>query len=949
MLYTTTKGNPMIRKPFAVSLFFLFAIVLAACSTAPQEDAQPAEVIKSPKDTREYATITLDNNLEVLLVQDTGSEIAAVSLAVGVGSFQNPEHQQGLAHYLEHMLFLGTEKYPEPNTLQKFIDQNSGSWNAYTAQDHTNYFFSVPTAKLDTALDMFSDYFKAPRFDLEYSDKERNAVNSEWSMGRSQDGRILYYLDGLTGNPEHPASQLAVGNLETLADKPGSVLNDELKAFYERYYSANIMRLVMVSNLPLAEQEALARKHFAGVVDKHIDEPEVKVPGITADEMGKKIHYTSVMDLKYLKVSFPIDNNQKLWRQKPNEYVVYLIASEEPGTLAQTLREKNLAKALYAQVNPESLDSGGSFDIYADLTDEGMKRRDEIVAAIFSYLDLLRAQGVDEKYFLEQKAISEKKFDNLEMQQPLQTAVGLAAELLTYRPGWVIAHDYHYEDFNAKAVRSVLSEMTPQRARIWYISQNEAAETPVPFHEGKYAVEDITDTDMQRWQQLAKGYAFQLPEENELFTRESAPVVKRTLESPTEIMKAPGLEVWLTHSEYFQDQKGRFDLVFNSSLAGESARNKMLGKLLVSIIQDQQLTLMDRAQQAGIGINFNFDSNGFVVSLSEFNAKHPLLLERVLDSLHNWEVSDKAFAKAMDSQRQELINREKAPPFRQMFDLMERQLVAGGWSREDEKAALETISKADLLAFFKRMLSESHMRVFAYGNYSKQQVTAMVKMAESKLPAHSKTPPLYQLPYKTPVSGTSLHYEEAIEGHTDNSILELFVMPEQSDAGKAQALVLNDLLRTSFFTQLRTNEQLGYVVGTAPKVTDDYPGIMFFVQSNTADLPALKTRIDRFRQEFLEELEATDPAVIEQIKQAQLHKLNKEPSDFNEELQPWLSDFYQAHLEFDSRERLKAALPEVSLEQIVALYKGVIIGDDGEMLLVQVKGSNFADTPFAKH
>jgi Secreted/periplasmic Zn-dependent peptidases, insulinase-like len=306
----------MLKKLSVIVLGAVLVMGLQGC-TASQPDAENRAAIviqKSPKDTRQYATLTLSNGMEVILVEDTSSEIAAVSLALGVGSFQNPEHQQGLAHYLEHMLFLGTEKYPDPNTLQQFIDHNSGSWNAYTAPDHTNYFFSLPAGKLDEALDMFSDYFKAPRFDLEYSDKERNAVNSEWSMGRSQDGRIINYLNGVTGNPAHPASQLAVGNLDTLSDKPGSVLNEDLVAFFERYYSANIMKLVMVSNKSLAEQTLLATKHFSAIENNNIDKPAVPVTGVTETQMSKKIHYASVMDLKMIMLRFPMPNNSELWK-----------------------------------------------------------------------------------------------------------------------------------------------------------------------------------------------------------------------------------------------------------------------------------------------------------------------------------------------------------------------------------------------------------------------------------------------------------------------------------------------------------------------------------------------------------------------------------------------------------------------------------------------------------
>ncbi|WP_075185594.1 insulinase family protein [Teredinibacter haidensis] len=939
----------MIKKRSFTLVFMVIVTALSGC-TAPipsVDNSDPAIVQKSPKDTREYATLTLDNQMEVLLVQDTSSEIAAVSLALGVGSFQNPEHQQGLAHYLEHMLFLGTEKYPEPNTLQKFIDHNSGRWNAYTAPDHTNYFFSLPAERLDEAMDMFSDYFKAPRFDLEFSDKERNAVNSEWSMGRSQDGRIINYLNGITGNPKHPASQLAVGNLETLIDKPGSVLNEELVAFFDRYYSANIMKLVVVSNKSLEDQEALARKHFAAVSNKNIEPPTVKVTGVRKTEMGKKIHYASVMDLKMLMLRFPMGNNQKLWKYKPNDYVVSLLASEEPGTVAQQLREQNLVKALYAQVDPAAYDYDGSFDIYADLTDLGMEKRDEIIASIFSYVDLIREQGVDEKYFLEQKAIKEKKFANMEMQQPLQTAISLSSTLLKFEPEWVIANPFVYQSFDKQAVKEVLGYLKPERARIWYISQNETAEKPIPYHEGKYRIEDITVEDKAHWQTLASGMSFVLPTENDLFSKEMAEVVPSAIERPKLIRESNGLEVWLTHSKGFQDQKGKIEILLNTDVAESSVEDQLFAKLYAKVLQSQQLSLIDRAQQAGIGLSFHFNGNELVTSLSEFNAKHELLAKRVFAAFGDWQVSEEEFAKSRDSLRQDLENREKSPPFRQMFGILQNELMKNGWSREEEKAAVDTLTRSDLVAFQKKLMGKNQLRVFAYGNYTEKKLMNIVSSIESDLPKDRVTMERFHRSVKMPQVGTKLRYKEALSGHTDNAIVHLFVSPTVSYLGKAQMVTLNALTKNSFFTQLRTNEQLGYVVGTAPKMVEDYPGLMFFVQSNGASLPEVKSRMDRFREEFLAELEATDSEVIEQIKKSQLDQLNKQSLDIYEEMQPWLGDFYEGKFAYDSKQQLIAAFDQVNKQNLVDLYKSMILGGGSMDVIVQLKGTNFLETPFA--
>ena len=92
--------------------------------------------------------------VKVLLISDAEAERAAASLDVHVGSRDEPNGYEGLAHFLEHMLFLGTARYPSPDEYQQFISQHGGSRNAYTSFEHTNYFFEVNNADQDFDLEI---------------------------------------------------------------------------------------------------------------------------------------------------------------------------------------------------------------------------------------------------------------------------------------------------------------------------------------------------------------------------------------------------------------------------------------------------------------------------------------------------------------------------------------------------------------------------------------------------------------------------------------------------------------------------------------------------------------------------------------------------------------------------------------------------------------------------
>ena len=118
-------------------------------------------VIEKPLlDDRSYRLVKLkDNNLTVLLISDPTADKSAASLDVRVGSFADKQYGiSGLAHFCEHLLFMGTEKYPKENEYSNYLSKHSGHSNAYTAAEHTNYYFQVGSDYLEGALDRFAQF-----------------------------------------------------------------------------------------------------------------------------------------------------------------------------------------------------------------------------------------------------------------------------------------------------------------------------------------------------------------------------------------------------------------------------------------------------------------------------------------------------------------------------------------------------------------------------------------------------------------------------------------------------------------------------------------------------------------------------------------------------------------------------------------------------------------------
>ena len=124
----------------------------------------PVELILPPTEDRPHRYLTLPNGLEVIVVSEPDADKAAACMDVGVGHLSDPDDLPGCAHFCEHLLFMGTKKYPEENAYQSYLSSHGGHSNAYTAMTSTVYYFDVAADALEGALDRFAGFFSEPLF-----------------------------------------------------------------------------------------------------------------------------------------------------------------------------------------------------------------------------------------------------------------------------------------------------------------------------------------------------------------------------------------------------------------------------------------------------------------------------------------------------------------------------------------------------------------------------------------------------------------------------------------------------------------------------------------------------------------------------------------------------------------------------------------------------------------
>ena len=920
------------------------ALVLFVAFWAPLSQAdtgwQPVQetIRKSDKDTRQYQAIRLDNGMVVLLVNDPQAVKSLSALVVPVGSLQDPEAHPGLAHYLEHMTLMGSTHYPQPDSLAEFLKLHGGSHNASTAPYRTAFYLEVENDALEGAVDRLADAIASPLLDKKYAERERNAVNAELTLARSRDGMRMAQVSAETINPAHPAARFSGGNLETLSDKPGSPVQEALLAFRDKYYSANLMKAVVYSNRPLPELAAIAAKTFGRVPNKALDLPKVDVPVVTDAQKGLILHYVPVMPRKVVRVEFRIDNNTPQFRSKTDELITYLIGNRSPGTLSDWLQQQGLVEGIRADSDPIVNGNSGVLAISATLTDKGLAHRDEVVAAIFSYLQLLREKGVDKRYFDELSHVLDLDFRYPSITRDMDYVEWLADTMIRVPVEHTLDAVNIADQFDAEAVKARLAMMTPQNARIWYISPQEPHNKTAYFVEAPYQVDKISDQTFADWQQKSNAIALSLPELNPYipddFTLQKP---AKNYTHPELIVDDPTLRVVYMPSRYFASEpKADVSVVLRNPLAMDSAKNQVMFALndyLAGIALDQ---LSNQAAVGGISFSTNAN-NGLMLNANGYTQRLPQLFSALLAGYFSYTPTEDQLAQAKSWYAQMMDSAEKGKAYEQAIMPAQMLSQVPYFQREERRALLPEITLKEVMAYRDRLKSNARPEFLIVGNMSETQAKDLAHQVQDQLAAKGNQWCRNRDVLVDKKQG--IIFEKA--GSTSDSALAAVFVPPGYDeySSSAYSAMLGQIIQPWFYNQLRTEEQLGYAVFAFPMSVGRQWGLGFLLQSSDKQPSALWARYQAFFPTAEARLRKISAEEFAQIQQAVIAQVTQAPQTLGEEASQISKDFDRGNMRFDSRDKVVAEIKQLTPQKLADFFHQAVVEPQGMAILSQVSGT----------
>jgi len=901
---------------------------------------QPVQetIRKSDKDTRDYQAIRLDNGMVVLLVSDPQAVKSLSALVVPVGSLEDPESHPGLAHYLEHMTLMGSKKYPQPDSLAEFLKMHGGSHNASTAPYRTAFYLEVENDALEGAVDRLADAIAAPLLDKKYADRERNAVNAELTMARTRDGMRMAQVSAETINPAHPGSRFSGGNLETLSDKPDSPVLDALHAFRDKYYSANLMKAVVYSNKPLPELAKLAAETYGRVPNKDITRPEITVPVVTDAQKGLIIHYVPAMPRKVLRVEFRIDNNTAQFRSKTDELVNYLIGNRSPDTLSDWLQNQGLVEGIRADSDPIVNGNSGVLAISATLTDKGLAHRDEVVAAIFSYLALLRDKGVDKRYFDELAHVLDLDFRYPSITRDMDYVEWLADTMIRVPVEHTLDAVNIADKYDADAVKARLAMMTPQNARVWYISPDEPHNKTAYFVNAEYQVDKISEQTFADWQKKSAAIALKLPEVNP-YIPDDFTLIKpaKAYAKPQLIVDEADLRVVYTPSRYFASEpKANVSMVLRNPAAMDSAKNQVMFALndyLAGIALDQ---LSNQAAVGGIGFSTNAN-NGLMLNANGYTQRLPQLFKALLEGYFSYTATEEQLAQAKSWYAQMMDSAEKGKAFDQAIMPVQMLSQVPYFQREERRALLPSITLDEVMAYRAALKTNARPEFLVVGNMSEDQAKTLAQDVRTQLGAKGTE---WCRNQDVLVDKQQNVIFEKPGSSTDSALAAVFVPTGYDEyASSAYSAVLGQIVQPWFYSQLRTEEQLGYAVFAFSMNVGRQWGMGFLLQSSDKQPDYLWQRFQAFFPEAEAKLRAMKPEEFAQIQQAVIAQITQPPQTLAEEASKISKDFDRGNMRFDSHDKVVAEIKQLTPQNVADFFHQAVVAPQGMAILSQVSGS----------
>ncbi|KAJ8666832.1 hypothetical protein QAD02_008494 [Eretmocerus hayati] len=949
--------------------------------------------VKSESDKKEYRVIKLQNGLVALLISDLESigkdknsesseeddeirgksakkeeKMAACGLCVGVGSFSDPPEIPGMAHFLEHMVFMGSERYPQENDFENFIKRRGGSDNASTDCEQTTFYFEIQEKHLLPAMERFAQFFISPLMKRDTITREREAIESEFKMALPSDTNRKDQLFCGLARENHPATKFSWGNLITLRDNVNEDdLYSKLHQFRERHYSAHRMTLAVQARLPLDELEQYVKDCFSDVPANHLPADDftefIGKDSFDNPEFRKLFKVKPNKDVCQIELTWVMPPLHHLYRKKPHQYISWIIGHEGEGSLIDYLRRKMWCLEIFSGNGEGGFEHSSMYALFSlslTLTDEGHEHLKEVLEAVFSYINMLRREGPQKRIFDEIQKIEEINFRFSDEEDPVDYVEALCGNMHFYPPSDYITGSDLYFEYDPKSIKDCIDALTPKNVNIIIFDRkfNEDDFDKIePWFQTKYSSGEIPAEWVKSWETIEPLPEFHLPKPNMFITDDFKLIdlPDNVPNYPVKIHQDDQLEVWHRVDPKFRLPESYMYFHLITPAAIESPKTSSMLSIFIALLKQLSIGNLYDACAAELSYQFYPSDRGMIIQVYGFNQKLPLLLSLVLkyvadcSSLVHEELFDVIKKEVTKSYFNTFLK-----PAKLTKEVRLSIITKGFWTSNEKHAVISDVTFEEFKIFAKHLTDRTYVQCLVQGNVTQKDaleqvikcfeplkcgilpVDARPKIQVFEVPRGEKC---CQVKNFSPTDCNSVvtnYYQSGIASIKLSVIIELLMM----------------IIEEPLFNQLRTIEQLGYNVFCLLRDTFGVLGYSITVctQANKFSTEHVDARIENFVKDMIAVLNEMPSDEYNFYKESLIKVKQCTDSHLREEVNRNWSEIVREEYIFD---RYEKEIPEISKVAINDLRQWLcdhsINGKNFRKLTVQVVGvANSSEQP-AEH
>jgi len=920
-------------------------------------------VLEVPKDdNREYRYFVLKNGMKCVIYNDPEGDREGAAVSVRVGSLTNPKELPGLAHFLEHMLFLGTKQFPGENEYSDYISTHGGNNNAYTAEEETNYYFDISKGgHLPQALKMFASFFKDPLFNQSSTDRELKAVDSENAKNYQNDMWKQHQLIKSLSNPEHPFSYFATGNKQTLDDIPkekGINVRERLLDFHKTYYSSNIMTLaVAVAESDLDVYERIVREEFGAVLNKNLPADIGVSPDSpwSGEYLQRRVSMVPVKDRHKIGIIWIIPGVKDLYMFKPTRILSHLLGHEGEGSVFTLVREKGWCHSLVAGISYSYKEWAG-FSVNLELTDEGLKHEDEIIKICYRYIEEIKLGFKSDKIeeiFEEAKTIARQDFEYQKKAQPFQMLPRLVSAMHNYQPEHLLSGRAIFFKKDLELVAKFLDYFTQENSIVLTSSKTyeDDCKLEEPWYLTKYKTEPLLPINIRsnEWKEL------KLPKKNDflatdlsvLISREQAPK-EEDKAIPKLIASSDSMDIWHKTDDRFHKPTlyCRFQYAFESPYG--TPKRAALGSIWVRYLNFLMNEYAYDAEVAGLSFQPYIHSRGLTLTLSGFNQKAHVLLEAVLKKMAECEklFTDERFTILQKKLARDYSNFWKKKPYvigsetEKLLTIVDHRTVL------EKQAVVMELSRADLIEYTRDMLRAGFLTALVHGNVDSQVAIMMSEMWSKILGYKPLAKNMFVKPRLVQIPTGNFAIEEKLKNPEEPCSCLFTIFQTGPLVGNHHLKIIGDLYELCTnefqFDFLRTKNQIGYIAWAFWRSTFRVGTFKHILQSSTFTCAAIEEILLDFLvnkvSKFLEDM--SEDAFADFRKSLLQAKLQKFASLREENYSHW-NEIQDNQFCFNRKQQEAALVPKLEKSDVIEFYKKYIVptGESCRKLSIHVKSA----------